>query len=147
MKNRLIQVSLTSLVLSLSLSSLSPRSFAVGPEDGVSRPVDSSQEGAGEEPGLDRTIILKVIQSHMEAVKYCYDKELRKDPALSGVVVTQFDVGGKGNVTSAAIEKTTLNNKEVESCLVTEIQTWVFPEPRNGEPFTITYPFKFKATP
>lgn len=97
-------------------------------------------------PGLDQSVIAKVVTSHMPAIRYCYNKELKKDTSLSGTVVTRFTVGSKGSVVQAEIGRSTLNNEKVEKCMVSEIQTWVFPEPRQGVEVVINYPFKFKAS-
>jgi TonB family protein len=88
---------------------------------------------------------MSVVQSHMAAIKHCYEKELRKDPELSGTVTVGFTVGARGTVTEAAVKQSTLKNKEVEGCMIEDIKGWIFPEPRGGQPVPITYPFKFKA--
>lgn len=116
----------------------------------VSAPL-SSALGADDEadpslPALDQAVVKEVILSHMNAVKHCYNQELKKDAALAGKVVVKFTVGAKGPVTSATVKQTTLNNKEVEDCMVKEVKTWIFPEPRRGEIVEISFPFLFKPT-
>lgn len=97
-------------------------------------------------PALDQSVIKDVIVSHMPAIKYCYNQELKKDPDLAGKVVIKFTVGPKGTVTRTEVKETTLKNKDVESCMVTEIKAWIFPEPRRGESVDIAFPFVFKPS-
>jgi len=96
-------------------------------------------------PGLDQSVIKKVIDSHMPAIRHCYNKELRKNAGLSGTVVARFTVGSKGTVTEAEVNRSTLNNKNVETCMIEEIKTWVFPEPNKGVEVVVNYPFKFRS--
>ncbi len=110
------------------------------------QPADDGIEEDEAPPGLDQSIIKKVIDSHMPAIRYCYNKELRKHAGLSGTVVTRFTVGKEGKVTEASIGRSTLNNKNVEQCMIEEIKGWVFPEPNKGVEVVVNYPFKFKSS-
>ena len=96
--------------------------------------------------GRDEAVVKKVIDSHMPAIKYCYNKELRKDASLSGTVVVRFTVNDKGDVAEAVVDVSTLENETVETCMVSEIKSWDFPEPRGGIEVVINYPFKFKGS-
>src|SRR6266851_872337 len=46
--------------------------------------------------GLSRDVINRIIQRHYNEVKYCYEKELTKDPALYGKVTVLFVIDGVG---------------------------------------------------
>lgn len=109
-------------------------------------PVGLDDEADPNLPALDQSVVKEVILSHMNAVKHCYNQELKKDAALAGKVIVKFTVGSKGPVTAAAVKQTTLNNKDVEECMVKEVKTWIFPEPRRGETVDISFPFVFKPT-
>ena len=117
------------------------------PAEAPAHPTDAGDdEDSAPKPDLDQSVVQDVIFSHMPAIRHCYNRELRKDPELAGVVKVKFTVGTQGKVTDAAIKESSLKNKDVESCIVGEVKTWVFPEPRSGKPVDITYPFKFKPS-
>jgi hypothetical protein len=46
--------------------------------------------------GLSREVINRVIQKHYNEIKYCYEEELSKDPALYGKVTMLFMIDGTG---------------------------------------------------
>src|SRR5438067_335392 len=39
---------------------------------------------------LDKEVIRRTIQRHLNEVKFCYERELQKQPSLSGKVIVQF---------------------------------------------------------
>jgi TonB family protein len=96
--------------------------------------------------GLSRDVINRVIQKHYNEIKYCYDKELSKDPSLYGKVTVMFIIGGTGRVDDALIQQTTMGNEPVESCMVSHVKRWVFPQPQGGSTVQVTYPYVFKAS-
>lgn len=96
-------------------------------------------------PALDPAVIKEVIMARMAGVKYCYNQELKKDPGLAGKVVMKFLILPKGSVTKVEVKESTLKNKEVEGCMVKEIEGWQFPEPRRGETVPVAFPFVFKG--
>lgn len=114
-------------------------------ESAPSRMVAEDEEDASL-PALDSSVVKDVIVSHMASIKYCYDSQLKKDPDLAGKVVVKFTVGPKGAVTKADVKETTLKNKDVETCMVGEVKSWIFPEPRRGESVDIAFPFVFKPS-
>src|SRR5262249_22305420 len=63
---------------------------------------------------LDRDIVRRVVRSHMNEVRFCYEKELMKRPDLNGRVMTQFTISATGQVITAGVERSTLNAPEVE---------------------------------
>jgi hypothetical protein len=60
-------------------------------------------------------------------------------------VVVQFTIGGTGKVDEAHIAQTEMNNEGVEGCIVRNVKTWVFPQPKGGGVVFVTYPFIFKS--
>lgn len=95
---------------------------------------------------LDKEIIRRVIKQHIAQIRYCYEKELTRSPGLFGKVATQFTISANGNVQSADVAQSTLNNAEVERCITSKIRTWVFPKPKGGGVVIVKYPFMFKTT-
>jgi hypothetical protein len=95
---------------------------------------------------LSMEIIRQVIHSHRDQIKYCYSKELTRNPNLAGKVTVKFTISPKGYVSQASVSQTTLNNSAVESCIVQKIQTWKFPEPKGGGIVIVNYPFILKSS-
>lgn len=107
--------------------------------------VATDEEDEATLPALDQSVVKDVVMSYMPAIRNCYNQELKKDPALAGKVVIRFTVGPKGTITQAMVASSTLKNKEVESCMLKEVKSWIFPEPRRGESVDISFPFVFKG--
>jgi len=95
--------------------------------------------------GLSRDVINRIIQRHYNEVKYCYEKELTRDPGLYGKVAVLFVIDGTGRVSDALVQQTTLSSEPVESCILTHVRRWVFPQPEGGSTVQVTYPYVFKS--
>ena len=80
----------------------------------------------------------------MTEIRYCYEKQLKLNPALSGMVLVEFTVSATGRVTKSSTVRTTLNNSSVESCIHGKIMRWVFPKPKGQGKVNVKYPFTFK---
>jgi len=96
--------------------------------------------------GLSREVINRVIQKHYNEIKYCYEKELTKDPGLYGKVTVLFMIDGTGRVGEALVQQTTMASEPVESCIVNHVRRWVFPSPQGGGTVQVTYPYVFKSS-
>lgn len=98
------------------------------------------------EGALDKEIIRKVVRQHRREIKYCYEKELQKDPTLKGRVTVEFTISPSGSVVAALINKSTLGNTAVESCMQNKIRRWTFPEPKGNGIVKVNYPFNLDST-
>jgi TonB family protein len=94
---------------------------------------------------LEAKAIKAVMNKNASGFKYCYERSLAKDPALQGKVTIAFTIGTKGNVTQADVKATTLDNAEVEKCLVNRLKKLRFPKPRGGA-VKVSYPLIFKPS-
>jgi len=92
---------------------------------------------------LDRSLIDEVVKRHLSQIKYCYQRELTKDPTLGGKVVIKFTIAKDGTVSAAETKSTTVGNSAVESCIVGRFLRMQFPEPRGGGIVVVSYPFLF----
>lgn len=103
--------------------------------------------GEGEEfsAGIDREAIRRVILSNTRQIQACYEKGLNKQPNLYGKVLIEWIITTNGRVASARVASSTLNSPEVESCVVSRLRTWKFPEPPPDQEAQVTYPFLFNA--
>jgi hypothetical protein len=92
---------------------------------------------------LDRSLIDKVIKAKMAQIRYCYQRELQKDPSLGGKISIKFTIAKDGSVSKASVNSTTINNGAVESCVVGRFYKMQFPEPKGGGIVIVKYPFIF----
>ncbi len=98
------------------------------------------------EGGLSREEIQRVIARVMSQIKYCYEKELNKDPNLEGKLVMFWLIGGSGDVQTASASQNTFSGssaKPIEQCVQRIIQRLKFPSPKGGGVVNVTYPFVF----
>jgi len=98
-------------------------------------------DNAGE---LERSAIELGIQSKMPTFKNCYQRQLQRTPNLpSGKVTLQFVIDADGLVDRARVSQTSLQNSDVEACLVQNLEGTQFPIPRNNGTVVVSYPFNF----
>ena len=109
------------------------------------QPVEVVQGVALVKGALDKEIIRRVIRRHANEVKFCYERELLRNPELFGRLMVQFTISGQGSVLAAALQTSTINNTTVEQCVVAAVRRWEFPEPAGGGIAVVSYPFVMKA--
>lgn len=66
----------------------------------------------------------EILMSHNKAVKYCYERELKRYPSLRGKIIVRITVNSSGQVVKASIVSSTLNNERVERCILARINNW-----------------------
>lgn len=92
---------------------------------------------------LDRSLIDEVIKRHMNQIRYCYQRELTKNPSLGGKIVIKFVIAKDGSVSSASVKNSSMGNSAVESCISGRFMRMQFPEPKGGGIVIVSYPFLF----
>jgi hypothetical protein len=95
--------------------------------------------------GLDREVIMKVIKRHQNEIKFCYEAELQKNPALAGKIAVAWTIDPAGLVSEASVSESSMANAAVEGCILERIRRWKFPEPAAGGVVAVTFPWIFKA--
>ncbi len=93
--------------------------------------------------GLSQEVVGRYIQRYWAQFKYCYERELTKDPNLYGKITVTFTIAGNGRVSEASIIQTTMNNANVEECVLRVVRRIRFPTPKGGGEVIVTYPFMF----
>lgn len=94
---------------------------------------------------LDKNVIRRVIRKSQNQVRFCYERELVKDPELAGRITVKFVISAKGTVVNTEIASTTMKNEAVERCLERVVQRMRFPAPRGGGIVMVNYPFIFRT--
>jgi hypothetical protein len=88
--------------------------------------------------------IEKVVRRHKSAIKYCYERELVNDAKLGGRIGVQWTVGLDGKVVTASVSENTMGNRNVESCILSEVNKMRFDQPDGGM-VVVAYPFTFRS--
>lgn len=94
---------------------------------------------------LDREIIQRVVRQNRRQIQHCYEQRLQRNPDLAGRITMQWTISPTGDVVSASVQNSTVNDTEVEQCMRRRIMQWVFPEPDGGGVVRVNYPWNFSA--
>lgn len=84
-----------------------------------------------------------VIKRHLSQIRFCYQRQLPRDPHLSGKVSVRFVIAGDGTVSLAKVHDSSLGNEEVERCIVDRFFRMQFPQPLGNGTVIVKYPFLF----
>ncbi len=95
---------------------------------------------------LDKEIVRRYIQRHMDQIRWCYQQEVQKNPKLEGDVRVSFIITPTGRVIRVQVVGSTLRNANVEQCMMERIRTWQFPAPKGGGLVKVIYPFILRVT-
>lgn len=95
---------------------------------------------------IDKRIIQKIVRQHTGELRSCYERELAKVKGLNGRIVAVWIIDMNGSVTKAGIKESTMNNSNVENCMVNFIKSWRFPIPKGGGMASVEYPFVFETS-
>jgi len=101
---------------------------------------DAEIEGSLDEPTINR-----VVQRHMSGIKYCYERELKRNANLAGKIVLRWTIEESGRVSGIEIEQDTMQNRNVSECMKSKVRTWRFPAPGGGS-VLVAYPFIFQSS-
>ena len=89
---------------------------------------------------LDKSLIDKVVRSKQSLIKYCYERELTKNPTLAGKITVKFTIGKDGSVSTASGSGL---NATADKCIIDKFYQMKFPEPQGGGIVIVNYPFTF----
>lgn len=97
--------------------------------------------------GLSKSLVGEYLARYWSQFKWCYSRELDKDPNLYGKVTVTFTISNDGRVNEASVLNSSMNDMNVESCVLRTIRRIRFPKPDGGGEVIVTYPFLFTTTP
>ncbi len=85
--------------------------------------------------------VVAVVNRKKGQVRSCYEKELKANPYLGGVVSVGWTVTSAGGVHNVRIIGNSTGNRDMESCIRRTIGDWSFPASQAS--VDIEYPFRF----
>jgi TonB family protein len=94
---------------------------------------------------LDPNSIAKVVGRRKNAIKACYEKQLKKNPKLAGKVKIQFTILGSGRVGDVQVLQDSTGEPAVGACIKRNMKRWKFPKPDGGS-VTVAFPFVFQPS-
>lgn len=88
--------------------------------------------------------VLRILRQHIPQFRYCYQKELDKNPSkgASGVVKLMFTIGASGHVTKAGVGSNRLPS-HVKRCVARVLRGIQFPSPKGGGTVDVKQPINF----
>ena len=92
---------------------------------------------------LDKSLIDAVIKRNINQIRYCYQRELTKNPTLGGKITVKFVISKDGSVSTATTKASTMGSPAVEGCINGRFMRFQFPEPKDGGIVNVSYPFIF----
>lgn len=103
-----------------------------------SSPAATDQYGNVDAKGVKGQVTRRV-----DALRYCYEQALRRDPQLQGKIVYTLSIGTSGAVTDVYIEDDSLGDDSVTACTKAKIMGWRF----GGQeaPGQVTFPVVFSG--
>lgn len=108
--------------------------------------VPALRVGTAEVKGsLSKEVIRRTIQRRLNELRFCYERGLAADPALSGRVSVSFLIAPSGAVQQAVLQDSTLDSKSVVDCVTAAVRRFAFPAPDGGGYVQVTYPFSFAS--
>lgn len=82
-----------------------------------------------------------IVGRNKDSIYECYSAQLADHPGLAGRVLISITANGSGQVASAVVKKSTLQNKALEACMTKAIRGWKMPQSKDGGLVMVTYPF------
>ncbi len=115
---------------------LSSRIFKTdaGLEGSISGGIDDETRTVG-------AISARISQYH-SGIRWAYNKELLKNPSLSGKITVAFVILPNGSVDSASVRQSSVNWPPLEDAVLKRMSHWTFPRSK-GASVQVIFPFVF----
>jgi hypothetical protein len=135
----------TGAQVAAAMESASQEAASAGPVERRSVMYDVAEAlPANADPeALDINEIRISVQKQMSRIRQCYQRELQRQPELSGRVTVWFLIAPDGSVDRARLRESTMNNILVEDCIVDEVKAMSFSKPQAGKSVPVSFPFNF----
>lgn len=91
---------------------------------------------------LDPKAVASYVKRRLRSITDCYNRELKRNPNLSGKIEIEFTIAESGRVESTDVVANKMGSAAVAKCIMGRISRWRFPKPDGGS-VTVSYPFIF----
>lgn len=112
--------------------------------DASVQPEPAPEPLAAEAPKSHRARVQDTLRGAMAQVRYCYEKQLARDPALEGQVILEIAIAPDGTVTSVDAVESSFATADVPDCVRDVVRRLSFPA--SSDASLIRYPFVFSAS-
>jgi Ca-activated chloride channel family protein len=92
---------------------------------------------------VDHSMIEEVIKGQLNAVRACYNVQLRTEPGLEGRLVLRFEVAGDGRLVRTTAVSNTTGSEDLADCVTSRFFMMRFPASLGGGELVVNYPFVF----
>ena len=115
------------------------------PESPPDHTPQQKHEGAKGEPTgtINAREVNAFINARFGQVKSCYERRLRNDNSLEGKLDLNIHIASSGKVSWVGVNRDTVRDKEMLSCVKRTIRGWDFPKPIGGK-VVVAKTFRFK---
>jgi len=93
---------------------------------------------------LSREEIERVVNAHRSEIRYCYEREIARNPSLSGKVAMKWTIVSGGRVENVSVKDNTTGSRSLSDCIGGYLKDWKFPSPAEGSKADVEYPWIFK---
>lgn len=91
---------------------------------------------------LTADVFEETVQDKSGDVTDCYAKAKETRPDLAGKLSLDFTIGGDGSVTDVKTDPgSTINDADLNACVLEKTKSWKFPRTRDGNPMTLPFSF------
>jgi hypothetical protein len=94
---------------------------------------------------IDKAMIRRIVRSHLNEVRSCYNAGLAKNPNLQGRVEVNFVILGSGSVGTSVVTGNGTKSPQVGKCIAKSVKRWKFPR-RGGSSGAVTVKYPFNLT-
>lgn len=92
---------------------------------------------------LEHSDLARIEAENRADIEKCYEQSLAETSNLSGQITVQGMISPAGDVVSATVEESTVNDSEIEECIGRRIEQWEFPAPDGGGIVRMNYSWSF----
>lgn len=100
--------------------------------------------------GIDGTLkasaVAAVLRRGMRGLKGCYQRALKRNPKLQGKIAVILTINATGKVIRVEIDKDTVGDSAVNSCIKSYAKRWRFPAPEDGEKVEVSFSVGFQSS-
>jgi pSer/pThr/pTyr-binding forkhead associated (FHA) protein/outer membrane biosynthesis protein TonB len=94
--------------------------------------------------GLTQKEVMDVVKKYAGQIQQCYERALLSEPSLSGRIEYEWNITPKGDVTTARVKRTDVQNSDaLNECVLNLFKAMKFPTAKNGESTTPSIGFPF----